>query len=61
MNILFYARNGFNPKNGGVERVSNLLAKEFLLRGHKVYFITKVPGEEDPTYVSIAEIGRAHV
>ena len=55
MNILFYARNGFNPKNGGIERVSNILTKEFVRRGHKVYFITKVSGEADPTYVPITE------
>ena len=55
MNILFFTYCGFNPKNGGVERVSNLLAKEFIRRGHEVFFITNVPGEAEDSYVSLTE------
>ena len=55
MKILFFSYFGFNPKNGGVERVSNLLAKEFIRRGHNVFFITKLPGEADSSYRPIVE------
>ena len=55
MKILFFSYFGFNPKNGGVERVSNLLAKEFILRGHEVFFITKRPGEADSSYEPLVE------
>ena len=55
MKILFFSYFGFNPKNGGVERVSNLLAKEFIRRGHNVFFITKQPGEADSSYEPLVE------
>ena len=55
MKILFFSYFGFNPKNGGVERVSNLLAKEFILRGHEVFFITKRPGEAESSYEPLVE------
>lgn len=38
MNILFIAYN-FTPYKGGVQRVTDLLSKEFQRRGHKVYFL----------------------
>ena len=55
MKILFFSYLGFNPKNGGVERVSNLLAKEFIRKGYEVFFITKHPGEADSSYRPIVE------
>lgn len=44
MNILFVNDNGFNPCLGGVERVTDLLAKEFMRRNHKVYFLCTSSG-----------------
>ena len=55
MNILFYSYFGFNPKNGGIERVSNALAKEFMKGGHKVFFVAKLPGPADISYTPIVE------
>jgi len=39
MNILFVYPTIFNPIKGGVERVTFLLAKEFVRRGHKIHFL----------------------
>lgn len=39
MNILFCYSTEINPQHGGVERVTDLLAREFSKRGHKVYFL----------------------
>lgn len=39
MNIVFCYPTPFNPTRGGVERVSFLLAKEFVARGHKLFFL----------------------
>lgn len=55
MNILFYSYFGFNPKNGGIERVSNILAEEFQKLGHNVYFIKRLKGQEDDSYVPVTE------
>ena len=39
MNILFIAYS-FNPCEGGVQRVTDILAKEFLRRGHQVSYLS---------------------
>ena len=39
MNILFVNDFPFNPVGGGVERVTDILAKEFVKRGHVVYYL----------------------
>ncbi len=56
MNILFYAYCGFNPKNGGTERVSDILAKEFKKKGHDVFFVTWRSGSPDNTFTPIGQI-----
>ena len=40
LNIVFFAQRGFNPKNGGIERVSDVLAKGFSEAGHHVEYVT---------------------
>lgn len=40
MNILFASNAPFIPTIGGVERVTDLLCKEFLKLGHNCYYIT---------------------
>lgn len=44
MNILFVIPGSFNPSLGGVERVTDLLAKELLRRNHKVFFLCTYSG-----------------
>ncbi|WP_165153814.1 glycosyltransferase [Parabacteroides sp. ZJ-118] len=44
MNILFVIPGSFSPSLGGVERVTDLLAREFLQRNHKVYFLCTYSG-----------------
>lgn len=39
MNILFVNDSPFNPIVGGIERVTDILAKELVSRGHNVYFL----------------------
>lgn len=40
MNILFVSNLPFNPRCGGIERVTDLLAKELMLRfNHSVYYL----------------------
>lgn len=44
-NILFYILSSNDPTKGGIERVSSILAEEFISRGCKVYSLTNVcPG-----------------
>lgn len=44
MNILFLAPFPIIPSNGGVQRVTDTLSREFVRRGHKVIFLsTKMP------------------
>lgn len=45
MNILFVSFVPFNPSFGGVERVTDVLAKALLLRGHKVFYLCKYVDE----------------
>lgn len=39
MNILFVNEIPMNPLFGGIERVTDLLTKELITRGHKVYYL----------------------
>lgn len=39
MNILFVNNIPFNPTAGGIERVTDILAKELLRRGHHVFYL----------------------
>ena len=47
MNVLFVNDIPFNPKYGGIERVTDLLAKEFISRGINVYYLTTAEFEVD--------------
>ncbi len=40
MNILFCYSNWMNPNRGGVQRVSDTLAKYFVSQGHVLYYLT---------------------
>jgi|GEM_PF-197623 hypothetical protein len=55
MNILFFAYYGFNPKNGGIDRVCNILTEEFTKLNHKVFFIRKKTGEKENNYTPLVE------
>ena len=39
MNILFVNKIPFNPIAGGLERVTDILAKELVKRGYVVYYL----------------------
>lgn len=41
MNILFNFEYPIIPSNGGVQRVTDILAREFIKLGHKVFFVTR--------------------
>lgn len=41
-NILIYMLGGIDPTRGGIERISVLLAREFIARGSKVYSLSSV-------------------
>lgn len=45
MNILFVYSRILNPERGGVERVTDLLAKELTRRGHRIFYLHN-PGDE---------------
>ena len=45
MNILFLYLRMFHPHHGGIERVSDLLSREFLKRGHNVFFLHTIRDE----------------
>lgn len=44
MNILFIHPVMFHPQRGGIERVSDLLCREFIRRGHNY-------GAQNETYI----------
>ena len=46
MNILFVYPTIFNPIRGGIERVTDLLAKEFKNRGHKIFYLNNYKNNE---------------
>lgn len=50
MNILFIHRLMFHPHYGGIERVSDLLCREFLKRGHNVLCLYNVKDEKRLDY-----------
>ena len=39
MKLLFVNNIPFNPIAGGIERVTDVLAKELIKRGHRVYYL----------------------
>ncbi len=45
MNIAFIYDTVINPLKGGVERVTSVLAKEFIKQGHKVYYLIFIKPE----------------
>lgn len=45
MNILFTYPTLFNPIAGGIERVTDLLARELGKRGHKVFYLNNKPNK----------------
>lgn len=45
MNILFIHPVMFHPQRGGIERVSDLLCREFIRRGHHVLCLHSVRDE----------------
>ena len=44
MNILFVYSRILHPERGGVERVTDLLAKELARRGHRIFYLHN-PGD----------------
>lgn len=46
MNILFVNNIPFNPTAGGIERVTDILAKELLRRGHHVFYLCERVSEK---------------
>lgn len=51
MNILFIHPVMFHPQRGGIERVSDLLCREFLKRGHRVLCLHNVRDEKRLDYL----------
>jgi glycosyltransferase involved in cell wall biosynthesis len=56
MKILLGSHHFF-PSNGGIETVSNLLAREFVRQGHEVRVVTQTPGNGDFPFVVIRQPG----
>ena len=56
MKILLGSHHFF-PSTGGIETVSNLLAREFVARGHEVRIVTQTPGDGDFPFVIIRRPG----
>ena len=53
MNILFYFIHQIRPQDGGVERVTDILARAFIEQGHHVCFLSKYqagPAGDIPTF-----------
>lgn len=50
MNILFIYPLVFHPQRGGIERVSILLCREFMKRGHHVFFMHNVRDKDRMDY-----------
>jgi glycosyltransferase involved in cell wall biosynthesis len=47
----------FFPSTGGIETVSNLLAREFITQGHEVRVITQTPGDGEFPFAVIRQPG----
>lgn len=58
MRIHIYCRS-FAPAIGGMERLFEVLAREFVRRGHAVTVVTETPGEPDPELRPDLKIVRA--
>ena len=56
MKILLGSHHFF-PSTGGIETVSNLLAREFVARGHEVRIVTQTPGDGDFPFAIIRQPG----
>ena len=56
MKILLGSHHFF-PSSGGIETVSNLLAREFVEQGHEVRVVTQTPGNGDFPFAVIREPG----
>ena len=52
MNILFVHSTCFNPYKGGVERVTDILTKAFLNKGHNVFYLNLYKQKEPQNYKS---------
>lgn len=52
MNILFMFFKPIKASDGGVERVTSILSKEFTLAGHQVYYLCTTPQSTTPSYNS---------
>ena len=50
MNILFVHSTCFNPYKGGVERVTDVLTKAFLNKGHNVFYLNLYKQKEPQNY-----------
>lgn len=57
MNILFTYPTMFHPQRGGVERVTDLLAKELTKRGHSIYYLHN---KTDDTLIDYNYPGRVY-
>lgn len=49
MNILFVFWKMLNPTTGGIERVTDLLCRKFMQRGHRVWYLNS-PDDKSPEY-----------
>ena len=55
MNIIIANTQEFNPQIGGVERVSNILASEFVKKGFIVYFVACIKSTYSKQYNTTVE------
>ena len=51
MNILFMYSKMFNPTMGGIERVTDLLCREFKRRGHSITYLNNDPDSGGNDYI----------
>ena len=56
MKILLGSHHFF-PSTGGIETVSNLLAREFVALGHEVRVVTQTPGNGDFPFTVVRRPG----
>lgn len=61
MNILFIHPVMFHPQRGGIERVSDLLCREFIRRGHHVLCLHSVRDESRMDYAYPASSYFSHI
>lgn len=54
MNIAIYVSDGFNPKHGGIERVSSIETDIFRKLGHNVFYVSRHP-EDTKEFHPVAE------